>query len=94
MVQAACRGFAGRGGDYFLSVGTPGRRNASVERRPHHQYIVEEDSPGWQNWLAFRDHLRESVADRNEYVRIKRELAAVDDEDRPAYRPRRSSPGC
>lgn len=69
-----------------------GRRTASGERTT--RYIVEEDSPGWQIWLAFRDHLRESVADRNEYTRIKCEPAAVDDEDRLAYRPRRSSPEC
>lgn len=36
--------------------------------------------------LAFRDHLRTDPADRAEYARIKRELSAADDEDRPAYR--------
>lgn len=58
----------------------------SIERRSHHLHIVEENSAGWQTWLAFRDHLRTTPADRDEYARIKRELAAADDEDRPAYR--------
>jgi len=58
----------------------------SIERRSHHLHIVEENSAGWLTWLAFRDHLRTTPAGRDEYARIKRELAAADDEDRPAYR--------
>lgn len=55
-------------------------------RRTHHLHLVEQGSPGWQTWLAFRDHLRVSPEDRAEYARIKRELASTDDQDRPAYR--------
>ncbi|ADB29289.1 protein of unknown function UPF0157 [Kribbella flavida DSM 17836] len=58
----------------------------SVEHRTHHLHVVEQASPGWRTWLAFRDHLRADPADRAEYARIKRELAAADDQDRPAYR--------
>ncbi|TCM45566.1 GrpB-like predicted nucleotidyltransferase (UPF0157 family) [Kribbella sp. VKM Ac-2568] len=58
----------------------------SIERRSHHLHIVEESSRGWPTWLAFRDHLRTTPADRDEYARIKRSLASADDEDRPAYR--------
>lgn len=57
----------------------------SVERRTHHLHVVEE-TWGWQGLLAFRDHLRTSPADRDEYARIKQELAAADNEDRPRYR--------
>jgi GrpB-like predicted nucleotidyltransferase (UPF0157 family) len=58
----------------------------TIEHRSHHLHIVEESSPNWRTWLAFRDHLRTTPADRDEYARIKRELAAADDQDRPAYR--------
>jgi GrpB-like predicted nucleotidyltransferase (UPF0157 family) len=58
----------------------------TIEHRSHHLHIVEATWTGWQTWLAFRDHLRETPADRDEYARIKRELAEADDRDRPAYR--------
>lgn len=58
----------------------------TIERRSHHLHIFEEGSSSLRTLLAFRDHLRSAPADRDEYARIKRELAAADDEDRPAYR--------
>ncbi|WBQ07773.1 GrpB family protein [Kribbella sp. CA-293567] len=58
----------------------------SVERRTHHLHVYEQGSDRLQTLLAFRDHLRVDAADRAEYGRIKRELAAVDDQDRPRYR--------
>ncbi|WP_432943691.1 GrpB family protein [Kribbella sp. CA-253562] len=58
----------------------------SVEYRTHHLHVVEHASDGWRTWLAFRDHLRVTPEDRDEYARIKRALAAADDRDRPAYR--------
>ena len=57
-----------------------------IERRSHHLHIFEQSSGALPTLLAFRDHLRTDAADRAEYARIKRELAAADDEDRPAYR--------
>ena len=57
-----------------------------VEYRTHHLHVIEENSPAWPTLLAFRDHLRECAEDRDTYARIKRELAALDDRDRPAYR--------
>ncbi|OIJ28336.1 GrpB family protein [Nocardioides luteus] len=58
----------------------------SVAHRAHHLHVVEESSEGWPTWLAFRDHLRTNAEDRVAYAAIKRQLAAVDDEDRNAYR--------
>lgn len=58
----------------------------TVEHRTHHLHVVEESSSGWRTWLAFRDHLRSHPADRDEYARIKRDLAGADDQDRTAYR--------
>ncbi|GIH04677.1 hypothetical protein Rhe02_27440 [Rhizocola hellebori] len=54
--------------------------------RTHHLHVVEHSSAGWRTWLAFRDHLRANPADAEEYARLKQELAARDDHDRPAYR--------
>jgi GrpB-like predicted nucleotidyltransferase (UPF0157 family) len=58
----------------------------STAWRTHHLHVVEDRSPGWPTWIAFRDHLRTHPADAAEYARIKLTLAAVDDRDRPAYR--------
>ncbi len=55
-------------------------------RRTHHLHVVEHDSGGWRTWLDFRDHLRANPVEAQEYARLKRELAARDDRDRPAYR--------
>jgi GrpB-like predicted nucleotidyltransferase (UPF0157 family) len=58
----------------------------TIEHRTHHLHIVQQSSTGWPTWLAFRDHLRTTPADRAEYARIKRGLAAADNQNRPAYR--------
>jgi len=57
-----------------------------VEYRSHHLHVVEQRWAGWPTLLAFRDHLRGCAEDRDAYARIKRQLAALDDQDRPAYR--------
>lgn len=54
--------------------------------RTHHLHVVEDRSPAWPSWLAFRDHLRAHPTDAVEYARIKTELAASHQRDRPAYR--------
>jgi GrpB-like predicted nucleotidyltransferase (UPF0157 family) len=58
----------------------------SIERRTHHLHIFEASTDALQTLLAFRDHLRSSPEDRAAYAQTKRELAAANDEDRPAYR--------
>lgn len=62
----------------------------TAEYRTHHLHIVEHASTDWPVWLAFRDHLRECAADRDEYARIKRGLADADDRDRARYRSRKA----
>nr|MDT0662102.1 GrpB family protein [Micromonospora sp. DSM 115978] len=54
--------------------------------RTHHLHIWEADSPYWRHLLLFRDHLRRTPTLAAEYARIKIELAAADDRDRPRYR--------
>ncbi|NUT35953.1 MAG: GrpB family protein [Hamadaea sp.] len=53
--------------------------------RTHHLHLVEDGSD-WPTLLAFRDHLRAHPGDAAEYARIKTELAAADNRDRPRYR--------
>jgi GrpB-like predicted nucleotidyltransferase (UPF0157 family) len=57
-----------------------------AQRGTDHVHLVEERSADWPTWLAFRDHLRGHPADAAGYARLKRELAAADQHDRPAYR--------
>ncbi|GAA4729418.1 GrpB family protein [Phytohabitans rumicis] len=54
--------------------------------RTHHLHIWEARSPDWRRLLLFRDHLRRHPDLAAEYARIKTELAAVDNHDRPRYR--------
>ena len=61
----------------------------SIERRTHHLHVVEDASPDWQGWLAFRDHLRTHDSVAREYASLKSELAAAhggDPDQRDAYR--------
>ncbi|MFI7080034.1 GrpB family protein [Micromonospora sp. NPDC049903] len=54
--------------------------------RTHHLHIWEVGSPDWRRLLPFRDYLRRHPDLAAEYARLKAELAAVDDSDRPRYR--------
>ena len=66
----------------------------SVERRAHHLHVVEHDSPGWRDWLAFRDHLRRDPCAASAYAALKRRLAAAhgrDPNERAAYRDGKSA---
>jgi GrpB-like predicted nucleotidyltransferase (UPF0157 family) len=61
----------------------------SVARRTHHLHVVEQRSPGWRGWIAFRNHLRAHPELAAEYGARKRDLAArfgADPNDRDAYR--------
>lgn len=57
-----------------------------VAWRTHHLHVVEITSTAWPTWIAFRDHLRTHPETAAEYGRIKSDLAARDNRDRPAYR--------
>lgn len=48
-------------------------------------HVLEDGSPGWRRYLAFRDHLRANAVDRREYGRLKRALAVQHPNDRLAY---------
>ena len=61
----------------------------SIEHRTHHLHVVEDASPDWRGWLAFRDHLRVHDSVAREYASLKTELAAAhggDPDQRDAYR--------
>jgi GrpB-like predicted nucleotidyltransferase (UPF0157 family) len=93
-VEACAEAFGTLASLGWVHAPEPGDREArkwslcfpSIQRRSHHLHILEEGSSSLRTLLAFRDHLRVTPADREEYARIKRALAAADDEDRPAYR--------
>ena len=61
----------------------------SVEYRSHHLHVVEERSPEWAGWLAFRDHLRAHDSVALDYATLKSQLAVEHGEDpdrRDGYR--------
>jgi len=55
------------------------------ELRTHYLHVVEIGSVRWKNTLLFRDYLRTHSDERDEYARLKRELAQQYGEYRPAY---------
>lgn len=54
--------------------------------RTHHLHVVEYVSQLGRDCLAFRDHLRHHPDDAASYAAVKRDLAALHHDDRPAYR--------
>lgn len=51
----------------------------------HHLYACAQDSKELRRHLAFRDHLRSHPDAREEYGRLKQEIAAEAGEERKAY---------
>lgn len=56
-----------------------------MELRSHHLHVVEAQAGHWQEWLAFRDHLRTHPGTAARYGRLKTALATANDTDRPRY---------
>jgi len=55
------------------------------ELRTHYLHIVEIGSERWKNTLLFRDYLRTHSDARDDYARLKQELAQQYGDYRPAY---------
>lgn len=60
---------------YELRVREPGHRMYRTPQRDVQVHVWNDDDPEIARYLAFRDRLRESLADRGEYERLKRSLA-------------------
>lgn len=66
--------------------GIPGREFfRRGEPRAYHIHLTRIGSQFWREHLAFRDYLRTHSATRDEYARLKLELAAKFPHDRAAY---------
>ncbi len=50
-----------------------------------HVHVVERQSGHWPRWISFRDALRANGLLRAEYEKMKRDLAAKFENDRPSY---------
>lgn len=70
------RGERGVPGRHYLRRGEP---------RAYHLHLVEEGSPLWLDYLAFRDHLRSDAAAARAFAAVKRTLAARFAHDRDGY---------
>lgn len=55
------------------------------QRRTHYLHMLLADSPGWTNYLRFRNHLIAHPAARDAYMQLKRQLAVQYAVDRAAY---------
>jgi GrpB-like predicted nucleotidyltransferase (UPF0157 family) len=51
----------------------------------HHLHLVEYESAMWEDYSVFRDHLRANPEVAQQYVDLKRRLAARPGIDRPSY---------
>jgi GrpB-like predicted nucleotidyltransferase (UPF0157 family) len=66
--------------------GIPGREFfRRGEPRAYHIHLTRIGSQFWREHLAFRDYLRTHSASRDEYARLKLELAVKFPHDRAAY---------
>jgi GrpB-like predicted nucleotidyltransferase (UPF0157 family) len=51
----------------------------------HHLYVCSSDSEELKNHLLFRDHLKSNGSARNQYIKIKLELAIKANQDKKVY---------
>lgn len=57
----------------------------SPYKRTHHLYLIEVSHPEWQARIAFRDYLKNNPDAKEEYVKLKIQLAEKYSNDREAY---------
>jgi GrpB-like predicted nucleotidyltransferase (UPF0157 family) len=72
------RGDISGDGDYTFAKGPDSCRT-------HYVHIVALDSPKWEEYLLFRDYLRNHEEERKEYAALKSTLAEKHESDRDAY---------
>ncbi|RLC85772.1 MAG: GrpB family protein [Chloroflexi bacterium] len=72
------RGDISGDGDYTFAKGPDSRRT-------HYVHIVALDSPKWEEYLLFRDYLRNHEEERKEYAALKSTLAEKYGSDRDSY---------
>jgi GrpB-like predicted nucleotidyltransferase (UPF0157 family) len=51
----------------------------------HHLYVCSSDSEELKNHLLFRDHLKSNESARNQYIKIKLDLAEKANQDKKVY---------
>ncbi len=72
------RGYVNADDEYFTEDSADGRRLTSI-------HTLQVDDPKIQEYIAFRDYLRENSADRNLYIVTKRNLYASHHDNYSAY---------
>jgi len=84
--------FTQAGYDHRGERGVPGREYfRRGEPRAFHVHLVEDGSPLWRDYLAFRDYLRAHESAKRRFADVKRTLAARFPQDREAYMNAKSS---
>lgn len=64
---------------------TSGGNHKILDSIAHHLYVCHEDSEELKKHILFRDHLRSSEIARNQYEKIKLELAIKANQDKKVY---------
>lgn len=59
--------------------------------RSHHLHAIEDSSPHWRRWIAFRDALRAEAALAGDYAALKTQLARDFAHERDRYRSGKSA---
>jgi GrpB-like predicted nucleotidyltransferase (UPF0157 family) len=72
------RGYRGPDQGYFFDRGPE-------EHLTHYLHMLLIDTPGWSNYLRFRDYLIAHPEVRDAYMRLKQELATQHADNRGAY---------
>lgn len=70
---------------YLLRVREPGHRMVRTPQRDVHIHLLEEGDGAAEDYLLFRDRLRDHETDRQLYEQVKRELTSRDWPDMNAY---------
>jgi len=68
--------------------GVPGRRlfvKGPEEKRTHYLHVTKIDNSFWQEHIIFRDYLRQNQKGRDEYNKLKQDLAEKFSDKRELY---------
>jgi GrpB-like predicted nucleotidyltransferase (UPF0157 family) len=60
-------------------------KNSGIDIRTHHLHIIEKRDPQWEDFLYFRDMLRNNDQLANEYEKVKVRLEALYSNNRLQY---------
>ncbi|HET6384532.1 MAG TPA: GrpB family protein [Armatimonadota bacterium] len=73
------------GYEFMSEIKIPGEFFFKKNSSDFHVHVLERNSADWMNYLFFRDYLRANPEVAQQYIDLKRDLAARHHDDRPSY---------